>query len=202
MEQRGFEGPATVLTRPRRKFGLETPLHGHFFRERYLVFSPPVWYDALVGGCVILGFLLSVLWFAGVPIPGPFFLWPAVCVAGLWGAVSSDRMTCDQRTKMYKRREGQGLRVKGSFSELDAVVLMTEVGPLGGRTIYRLVLFWKGHKQPLMVVERMDATLSPGAPLNHGAGPLFHKGQAYARALGVAFYDNAHFPSPAPVPLL
>jgi hypothetical protein len=176
------------------------------------MFAPPRWYDFLVIVCVVGGLLLSALAFIfGLPlfIIGPEVLWWAallVVFAGLWAALSSERMICDLRNRTYMRLEGQaiGKRItRGSLHELDALVLLTEESPVGiGRTvIYRLVLHWKGQRLPLMVVEREERTIGSGQPLSVAAGPILERGVRFAQALAVPFYDNSHFRSPPPVPV-
>ena len=147
--------PGRSLGPPRRKAGLETPLVGRFGREnRRLIFAPPAWYEALVVIC-LAGW--PVLIFLMLPSWGTL-AWPiglAVGGAGLWGALSNERLVCDLTARTYARLEGQGLRkrvTRGSLDDLDAIVLMSEVLPFSaGATrpvIYRLVLHWKAARQP------------------------------------------------------
>ena len=135
------------------------------------------------------------------------FIGLLVLLAGIWAALSNERIVCNIALKTYVRMEGQGLRkrlIQGSFAELDAIVLLTEEIPVpmvGGRTvIYRLVLHWKGAIQPLLVVERESHTVAPNEPLNAAATGISTRGQKYARVLGVTFYDNSYFLSPSPLP--
>jgi hypothetical protein len=212
MERRGVEG-AGGLWRWRRKGGLETPLGGRFLGEaKWLLFSPPIWYDVLVVACIIGGPVMALLGPRfGWPIvgfqPNAFWVGTTVCLAGLWGALSSERMTCDLRNRTYSRLEGQSLGkrlTRGSLAELDAVVLYAEEYPVAlmGRTvIYRLVIHWKGNKEPLLVVDRESHSIG-GGPLNSGAARIAQRGTRYAQALGVSFYDNSYFHRPAPVPVL
>lgn len=210
-EPRGTEGAGAGFSR--WKAGLETPLEGRFWRETRLIFAPPVWYDVLTWGCLVVGalaFLSMFVWELDLVfrvVPGHVRIWlgPVVCLAGLWGQLSSERMTVDLKTRVYARREGQGAfkrSIRGSLDEIDAVVAMTEVYPLSAISqvvIYRLVVHWKGQRQPLLVVAREQATLGPGAPLNSAAGGLVAKGARFAQAMGVGFYDNTYFASPAPL---
>lgn len=127
---------------------------------------------------------------------------PAVFFAGLWGQLSSERMTIDLRKKTYARREGQGVFkriIRGSVSELDAVVALTEVSALyPGAVIYRLVLYWKGNRWPLLILDRQN-TISTGGQLNSSAGTIVAKGARYAQLLQISFYDNTYFASPEPL---
>lgn len=211
MEAGGQEGSRAVYA-PRFKAGLETPLEGRFGKEgKRLSFAPPFWYDVLVFSLFFGGLLIVALSFYSVLYaPNPMFgmfLGGMICFAGTWGAFSNERMHCNLTTRTYSRLEGQGLRkqlVQGRLDELDALVLVTEDYSLPlsvGRTVrYRLVLHWKGNRHPLLIVEREAHTLPPGAPLNASAGPLLVKGQKYAQALGVKYFDNSHFASPCPLP--
>lgn len=198
----------------RRKGGLETPLQGRVIGERKVTFAPPIWYDGLVFLCIFGAPLAYFLGRSGVPVPifsapvSGFWVSIAVCVAGLWAALSNERMACDLRARTYARLEGQSLRkriTRGSLSELDALVLTAEEylpGALGHVVIYRLVLHWKGSKEPLLVVERESASIPTGAQLNYGAGRILQRGARYAKMLGVPFYDNSYFHSGSPVPVV
>jgi hypothetical protein len=205
-EQGHFEVP--IISR--RKSGLETPLHGRFYREGVrLVFAPPLWYDILVAICIAGGAPSALAFFVSGGADLDALLGLAVMGAGIWAALSNERMSCDTRGRTYARLEGQRLwkRItRGSLSELDALVLTTEQFgvPLvrGGQVIYRLVLHWKGRKEPLLVVEREAHNLPIGSPINGRAGPMLQRGMAYAKALGIPFYDNSHFVSGSPVPVL
>jgi len=199
----GFQGP-------RKKNGLETPVTTMFYREKLLIFAPPLWYDLLVLACLFGGFGFSVYSFfqggfqiGNMPFLG-FFLGLAVGVAGIWGALSNERMSCDVIKRTYSRLEGQGIGkrlTRGSVDEIDAVVAMAEryMGGLGNTVVYRLVLHWKGATQPLLVIESQFVSINPGVPLNtKSAGILMH-GSRIAAALKVPFYDNTYYPSPGPV---
>lgn len=212
MEQRRFETPQQCGP-PRRKAGLETPLEGRFAREnKRLVFAPPFWYDFLVGVLLIGGGLVAAGTISGVAFRGGgsygLFFGCMVLFAGAWAAFSNERMTCNLTYRTYSRLEGQGLlkrRVSGSLDELDALVLMAEELPFHARgsrvVVYRLVLHWKAQRSPLLVVERGESGLPSGAPIHHGARSILAKGQSYAQALGVKYYDNSYFHSPCPVPV-
>ncbi|GEM_PF-630835 len=200
----------------RRKGGLETPLIGRFYGEgRRLFFAPPLWYDGLVNLCIVGGSayaLLALFWGDGFPLwGGPLGMFFALLVvlAGVWGALSSERMVCDLRSRTYTRKEGHGLKkriTKGSLNDLDALVLTSEVPPIAGpgglAVIYRLVLYWKHSQEPLLVVERESHLVPPGAPLNFMAEGILKRGAEYSRALGIRYFDNSHFHSPGPVPVL
>lgn len=212
MESGRIERPQSPIP-ARPKAGLETPLEGRFAKEnRRLAFAPPVWYDALVAMCLAGGLLIVFLSFAGLlfgnaPAYGEA-LGALIAFAGVWAALSNERINFNLTYRTYARLEGQGLRkrmIRGSLDEIDALVLVTEelTMPIrGSRSVmYRLVLHWKGQRHPLLIVEREAHSLPPGAPLNALAGELFHKGQRYAQALGVRFFDNSQFHSPCPVPV-
>ena len=191
-----------VQYRSRKKTGLETPLVGRFGKEsQRLTFAPPQWYDTLVVCCFVVGLLMFTL--------GPFFAFfgSLFVASGVWAVLSNERITCNLAQRSYVRLEGQSLlkhRIQGSLDELDALVLVTEEIPMaiiGQRTvIHRLVLHWKSARHPLLVLERETHTLAVAAPLNCAAGQMAQRGQQYARALGLTFYDNSYYPSPAPLP--
>lgn len=192
----------------RRKSGLETPLRGRFIRERYLYFSPPLWYDVLVGSCILGGAFYVLL-----NLRGGAGFWAAVSAAvmfaGIWGLASNERMICDFRHRTYVRFEGGGLLkrvLRGSLSELDALVLTSEQPVVGGlihpRVIYRLVLYWKGMRHPPLIAEREDRTIGYGAPLNSAAQRILQRGGAYAKALAVPYYDNSHLHGRSPLPAI
>lgn len=205
----GFGGPNYGLSRT--KLGLETPLRGRFWREnKRLLFAPPLWYDWFVLVVVVTGALAAFLGYFAQILPWLYPTWwlftgIAVCVAGVLGYVSTERMTIDLRQRTYTRREGSGLlkRVtRGSLNDIDAVVLQASENltpSLLGRTvIYRLVLFWKNGREPLLVCEQFPAAIPVGAAINAGAGHLFQKGQRYAQEMKLPFYDNSHFHSADP----
>lgn len=198
----------------RSKTGLETPLEGRFAKEnRRLVFAPPVWYDLLIVACILTGLgLIALSFFAPAFAPLQFygyFVGTMIAGAGIWGALSNERMSCNITAKTYARLEGQGLRkrlVQGTLTELDAIVLVSEESlfaiPGSRGVIYRLVLHWKGSSYPLLVVEREVRAIASNVPINHSAGAILQRGQSYAQALGVRFFDNSYFSSPCPVPFV
>ncbi len=189
--------------RPRKKTGLETPLKGRFSKEnRRLIFAPPQWYDTLVICCFLVGASMFLL--------GPFFAFfgSLFFASGVWAVLSNERITFNLTERSYVRLEGQSVlkhRVQGQIAELDALVLLAEEIPLtliGQRSVvYRLVLHWKGGAHPLLVLERESHTVLSSAPLNSADQAICHRGQQYARALGLTFYDNSYFSSPAPLPM-
>ncbi len=197
----------------RGKAGLETPLSGRFAREnRRLVFAPPVWYDALIVACLVTGLAVVAVGFLapsyGLGQIYGFFVGTMISFAGAWGALSNERMACNLAARTYSRLEGQGVRkrlVQGSLDDLDALVLVAEELPVpirGGRTVmYRLVLHWRNRIHPLLVVEREARALPSGAPINGCAEAMMRKGQGYAQALGIRFFDNSYYHSPCPVPV-
>jgi len=110
----------------------------------------------------------------------------------------------DLKSRTYFRREGRGLVMRtrrGSGIEIDAVVLYCEsygIPVFGNAVIYRTVVHWKNARVPLLVTERQQSTVAPGAALNSAAGAIGSRAQRYAKLLGVPFYDNAYFHSPSP----
>jgi hypothetical protein len=131
----------------------------------------------------------------------------AVALAGVLAAYSLQSVVFDLRERTYRRRTGAGVfpkTTRGRISDLDAVVLIAEAGAVmfGGGVTYHLVLHWKGQREPTLVLQQDTRVLPPGQPLNAAAGPMLQRGMQYARALGLPFYDNSHFLSPNPFPLL
>lgn len=219
MENRGYEGVAGPV-RWRSKGGLETPLSGRFYGEmKRLTFAPPVWYDVLVVMCLgfglysglcILGFATFALFDAQTFGMALIVLAIGVTLAGLWAALSNERMSCDLRNRTYARLEGQGLTkrvTRGSLQELYGLVLMSQdtmlPGLSGGRTVvYRVVLYWKGSKEPLLVVDRESVTLPMHAPINAGSAAIGQRGHKYSQALGIPYYDYSNVNSPGPLPVV
>ena len=66
--------------------------------------------------------------------------------------------------------------------------------------IYRLVLYWKHSKEPLLIVARDRRWIPMGQPINAGAGVIAKYGHLYARTLAVQFYDNSYLNSAGPLP--
>lgn len=200
------------ITSSRSKGGLETPLSGRLWRETRLIFAPPLWYDILTYACLAIGAFMFLCAIIGLPIllfPPEILIWfgPLVFFAGLWGQLSSERMTCDLKARTYARREGQGLFkriVRGPLTDLDAVVLLAErdyMAPtlIGQRIVYRIVVYWKNGKEPLLIIGTDYAIPGPGQPVNIGAGKLAHNGAQFARFLNIPFYDNSYFLSGEPL---
>lgn len=184
---------------------------GRFIGEdKKLVFAPPHWYDGLVMICLVGGALVAasglfVRWLDGFGLP-EWRLWTgiAVVLAGVWAALSNERMTCDLRARTFHRLEGKGpLKrwTRGRLNDLDAVVLLSEakILPTGPVVVYRIVLHWKGSRMPLLVVGQSLHSLAAGASLNHMAGPMAALAHRYSSVLGLPFFDNAHFHSPEPL---
>ncbi|MBL8068073.1 MAG: hypothetical protein JNM28_06465 [Armatimonadetes bacterium] len=200
------------LTRSRSKGGLETPLVGRLWRETRLIFAPPLWYDILTYSCLATGAALFAMAIAGWPLlllSPEILIWtgPLVFFAGLWGQLSSERMTCDLESRVYTRREGQGLFkqiTRGSLADLDAAVLLADRNLMrstlvGEPVTYRLVLYWKQGKEPLLVIGTEHVSLGPGQAVNAGAGRMAQTGAGYARILGLPFFDNSYFLSDGPL---
>jgi hypothetical protein len=123
--------------------------------------------------------------------------------AGL-AAASLQSITFDLKERVYTRRQGPGMfpRVtRGPISNLDAVVAISEpnqrLQAMG--VTYHLVLHWKGQAEPLMVLQQDSRQMVSGQPLNIAAAQLVAQGAAYAKALGLPFYDNTSFASKCPV---
>jgi len=199
----------------RNKSGLETPLVSRIYGEnKRLTFAPPYWYDVLVVVCFLGGLVVLVGAFGIATIPWisnsdvPFaFIGSMVCLAGVWAALSNERMACDLRAGTYARLEGQGFRkriTRGGLNELQAIVLMSQEIPSPGLSrryvIYRLVLYWKNSKEPLLVVARDERWVPIGQPINAAAGVIAQYGHLYSRNLGVQFYDNSYLNSAGPLP--
>ena len=204
----GENQPAYVR---RRKSGLEVPLVGRFYGEnKLLVFAPPLWHDALVGACILGGAIYTLLQLTNrMEVPGGMFTTVAILLAGIWGAVSNERMVCELRNRTYTRFEGMGpgkQTIRGNLNELDALVLTAEQYAHGtgfaAPIIYRLVLHWKGQRHPSLVVEREQRSLPFGSPLNAGAGRMLAKGGRIAQALQIPYYDNSHMSGKSPVPIV
>jgi len=184
---------------------LETPLFGRFIGEnKYLIFAPAKEYIWLVAACVFGGAAVAV-W--GGATQSFYFtcLGVAVCMAGVWGAASLHWISFNLRERVYTRRQGPGLfprTYRGSFKDLEVIFLMTEQRFIAGQVTYRLLLQWRAHKEPPMVLQQTYFILSPGMPLNYGAGPLFHLGSKASQALGIPIVDNAHYASANPVSIV
>lgn len=195
---------------------LETPLYGRFIGEsRRLVFAPSGPYRHLVRACYIFGLagaglgLLGTFTDANLPFGDMWWLITglAVVAAGMLATYSMEALSFDLRERTYRRRQGAGGAAsasRGAFGELDAIVLISEPNSrmLRGGITYHLVLHWKAERQPPLVLQQDTRVLPTGQPLNYAAAPLLSTGLNYARALGLPFYDNSHFPSPNPVPLM
>ena len=197
---------------------LETPLSGRFVGEnRKLVFAPPPAYDYLVYGCLgagAVGVLVMGLQRFGITVPvlgffAPFFVMAGL--AGLWAQLSLHRIVFDLKERTYVRRDGPGFfktARRGRIDDIEAITLLAEtpmvmaaIAGAGTAVTYRLVAHWKGMAQPIMVLQTDSRHITPGAPLNAGAGPIYHLGARYAQALGLPFFDQAHVSTPCPVPV-
>ncbi len=194
---------------------LETPLYGRFGKEnRRLVFGPTQAYDVLVNGTAIAGAGLILAGFSGglpalfpINLDGGWCLFTGAMVAGAsaWAYLSLVRISFDLKNGTYWRRQGPGFLPRmttGKVSDLDALVLLAEPNSgINGGVTYHLVLHWKQGRQPLMVVQQDTRSMRPGEPLQAGGVQLMNLGVQYAKALGIPFYDNSHFPSRCPVPI-
>lgn len=187
---------------------LETPLFGRFQGERWLAFLPPPIYLGLVGACVIFGPSMAIygLFFEVASFYPEWWQMVGLLVtgAGILAALALQSVTFDLREKTYLRRQGPGFfpkTTRGRLSDLDAVVLIAEPNSrlMAGGVTYHLILHWKGVKEPPMVLQQDTRTLPSGMALNYGAAQILAVGFRYAKALGVPFYDNAHFPSRNPM---
>lgn len=192
---------------------LETPLSGKFQREdTRLIFGPPAIYTNLVNGCLGLGGLMLlygvVCKAAGRPTPLYPEWWVLIGMlilgAGCLAALSLPSIVFDLREKTYTRRQGPGTfqRIsKGPLSRLDAIVAIAEPNSrmMSGGVTYHLVLHWKEHAEPFMVLQQDTRQTVNGQPLNIAASQLLHQGERYARAIGVQYFDNTHFASKNPV---
>jgi hypothetical protein len=194
--------------RLRKKTGLETPLTGRLWRESRLIFGPPPWHDWLVGFCIIGGAVyFGAVFFSFIYYFIPWWVGLAVMGAGLWAAMSTERMTINLKAGTYLRLEGGGMFktiTKGKVSSFDALVLQTEVYPVptlvGRLAIYRLIIYWKGQREPLLIASRQEHTVGFSGPINAKAAPLIYDGQRFAQLMGIPFYDNSHYESPRPLP--
>jgi hypothetical protein len=190
---------------------LETPLYGRFVGEnKRLVFAPTGPYVGLVRTCVIGGFaaaLAGVLFPNHLPVYAAWWVFTGTMVglAGVAAAFAIELVVFDLKERTYRRRQGPGLfprTSRGRLQDLDAVVLISEPNPLIGGVTYHLILHWKQMREPPLVLQQDSRSIHPGSPLNAAAGPIYQRGAEYARALGLPFYDNSHFPSANPVPML
>jgi len=191
---------------------LETPLSGRFLKEnRILFFGPPPWYLQLTwatcgaGGAFIFFGLVQQIAHQGSPF---YFGWVGLMLlmAGLWAFASLQRITFDMRTKTYRRWHGPGFLPRlftGAVESLHSMVLMAEdrVSPVGRAVTYRLVLYWKNPREPLMVVQQQTVNLQPGMPINAGVQAIGSAGWEYAKALGIPWQDLSHTSHPCPIPV-
>lgn len=190
---------------------IETPLVGRFYGEgRRLTFGAPAIYHALVRGTGITGALMFIA--PHTPLPLPLFdeWWTAIgamlMVAAIGAAFSLQSIVFDLRERIYRRRQGPGFFPrfsKGRLDDLDAVVVTAELNQIAipPSVTFHVVLYWKGNREPLMVLERDTRYFSPGQPLNANAGAILQSAQRYAQALGVKFFDNSYYASACPVPI-
>lgn len=203
-EPRGPEGGGGLAV-SRSKSGLETPLTIRRWGETRLIFGPPAWYDYLTWACMglgVLGYLLATMGISLI-LPAAITYWvgPAVALSGIWAQLSSERMTCDLRTRMWSRREGQGVfkRItRGRLDELDAVVVTVSDSAWGvaqaGRVV-RTTLHWKNAAQPPLIVLRDYAESRPEVIVHN----QLTQAAELSRRLQIPIYDNSHFRSDSPL---
>lgn len=182
---------------------LETPTRGRFYKEeRFLVFEPEPMYLTLVFACIgcggaaaLFGLVARDSWFLFVGI--------AVFLSGLWANLSLVRIRFDLKNRTYRRRQGPGLIPRlwqGSIDELDALVVVAEASVISpGSFRYHLVLHWKQHRAPLMVLES-EMRVSMGGP-QQGGQLLVSKATKYAMSMRLPIYDNTHYVSACPIPV-
>lgn len=181
---------------------LETPTRGRFYKEeRFLVFEPEPLYLGLVYSCIGGG---ALAWVYGLTQGSWWFIMVGVMVlvAGLWANLSLVRIRFDLKNRTYRRRQGPGLIPRlwqGTIDELDAVVVVASPSLMApGAVNYHVVLHWKQHRAPLMVLE--TETRNPmGSPQMAGQ-PSVVRATKYAASMRLPIYDNTHFISSCPVP--
>lgn len=191
---------------------LETPLGGRFLKEkRILFFGPPPWYMQLmwatVGGGI--AFILWGLFLQVTQRGSPFYFgWVGVMLlmAGIWAFGSLQRITFDLRTKTYRRWHGPGFLPRlyaGPLESLHSMVLMAEDKflPTGRTVVYRLVLYWKNPREPLMVVQQQSVPLPTNMPINAAVHAIGSAGWEYAQALGIPWQDISQTHQPCPIPV-
>ena len=203
-EPRGPEGAGGIGV-SRSKSGLETPLTVRRWGETRLIFGPPAWYDLLTWACIGMGTLWFFTAMMGVslflPSPITFWLGPAVALSGVWAQLSSERMTCDVRTRMWSRREGQGAfkrLSRGRFDELDAVVVtvgesaygVTHVG-----AVVRTTLHWKNSAQPPLILLRDYAENRPELTVQRQLA----QAAELCRRLQIPVFEYSNFRSHSPL---
>ena len=180
---------------------LETPTRGRFYKEeRFLVFEPEPAYVSLVYACIGGGGVAGVYGFL-TQDPWLFFVGFAVMLSGIWANLSLVRIRFDLKSRTYRRRQGPGLIPRlwqGSIDELDAWVVVAEQSMIApGSFRYHLVLHWKQHRAPLVVLES-EVRVSLGGP-QMGGQLLVAKATKYARAMSLPVYDNTHMIGSCPV---
>lgn len=180
---------------------LETPTRGRFYKEeRFLVFEPEPLYLTLVFACIGCGGAAALFGFVAQDFQ---FLWIGIAVflSGMWANLSLVRIRFDLKARTYRRRQGPGLIPRlwqGSVDELDALVVIAETSLIApGSYRYHLVLHWKQHRAPLMVLES-EIRPSIGGP-QQGGQLLVSKATKYAASMQLPVYDNTHYVSACPV---
>jgi hypothetical protein len=132
-----------------------------------------------------------------------FWVGLAAFISGIWANMSLVRIRFDLKSRTYRRRQGPGLIPRlwqGSIDELDALVVIAELSVIApGSFRYHLVLHWKQHKAPLMVLES-EIRASNGGP-QQGGQYLLSKATKYAMSMRLPVYDNSHYVQSCPVPV-
>lgn len=189
-------------------------MSGRLIRERVLIFAPPLWYDVLILMCILGGFGSAILALTD-HLPGPAssllgddywkIFGTLFGLAGAWAAVSNERLSIDIRKGTYARLEGQGFLkriTRGTVAEFHVIALMTSMEPSG--LTYRLVLYWKGGRQPIFILSQQKGPFMAqvGGMINAGAGKINYYGQSWSRILNVPYMDISGQLSPGPLPIV
>ena len=180
---------------------MEPPAQSYRVGEHKILFAAPLWYEILVGFCVVGGLVLAY-WAWQHPASFPMiglasvwaWIWLLVVGAGVWAALSVDRLILDLKDRTYERWVGGGFwmkRSRGSLTYIDAVVMSAEhIQHFGTveRMVVRLTMYWIGHREPVMVLARKDMVV------REDLSQMGKRGYELAQAIGVKFVDNsAHF---------
>ncbi len=180
---------------------LETPTRGRFYKEeKFLVFEPEPMYIGLVYSCIGGG---ALAWAYGLIEGSWWFLMVGVmvCLAGLWANLSLVRIRFDLRNRTYRRRQGPGFIPRlwqGSIDELDALQVVASPSLMTpGAVNYHLVLHWKQHRAPLMVLET-DTRAAMGA-IQMAGQPTVVRAMKFGSSMQLPVYDNTQSLASCPV---